>query len=110
MVEFSQPALGLGLSEFVDLAEMWEGCNSCVGFCVSLGHKFFSSGIKEVDQTVLPHLSALAGSDVIPRVLPSYSILYWFSLQVRSNVWCSLMMPILHVEVVNATIWSQLGV
>ena len=35
---------------------------------------FFSSGMKEVDQTVLQHLSALAGSDVIPRVLPSCKV------------------------------------
>ena len=88
MMEFSPPALSLGLTDYMELAETWEGCTTCVGFCVSLGQKFFSSGIKEVDKTILPHLTALAGSDVHPRVLPSYSTLYWFSLQVRSSICC----------------------
>ena len=66
MMEFSPPALSLGLTDYMELAETWEGCTTCVGLCVSLGQKFFSSGIKKVDKTVLPHLTALAGSDVHP--------------------------------------------
>ena len=54
----------------MELPETWEGFTTCVGFCVSLGHTFFSAGIKEVDKTILPHLTALAGPDVHPRVLP----------------------------------------
>lgn len=82
MIQFSSPALKLSLSDYMELAELWENCSTCVGFCVSLGQQFFTSGVKEVDDTILPHLSSLAGDNIIPRVLPSYSILYWFSSQV----------------------------
>ena len=79
MIEFLSPPLSFSLTE---LAELWEGCTSCAGFAVSLGKRFFSSGIQEVDTEILPKLSSAAAVGVIPRVLPSYSILYWFSKQV----------------------------
>ena len=82
MIEFSSPPIALNLSGYMELAEKWEACSPCAGFCVAAGEKFFSSGYREVDTKVLPALEAKASSGVIPRVLPSYSILYWFSLQV----------------------------
>ena len=47
-----------------------------------LWERFFSTGVGEVDREILPKLAAKAEYGVIPRVLPSYSILYWFSNQV----------------------------
>lgn len=82
MIEFSSPPLSLSLTEYMELAELWDGCCPCAGFCVSLGEKFFSSGVQEIDKEVLPKLSAKAAAGVVPRVLPSYSILFWFSHQV----------------------------
>lgn len=82
MIEFTLPALSMTLTEYMELTEQWESCSSCVGFCVSLGEEFFSSGVKEVDTEIMPNISSQAGPNVIPRVLPSYSILYWFARQV----------------------------
>lgn len=82
MIEFSSPPLSLSLTEYMELAELWDGCCPCAGFCVSLGEKFFTSGVQEVDKEILPKLSAKAAAGVVPRVLPSYSILFWFSHQV----------------------------
>ena len=85
MIKFSLPALSLSLSDYMVLVELWENCTSCVGFCVSLGDLFFTNGIKEIDEIILPHLTTQAGVDVIPRVLPSYAILHWFTVQVRNE-------------------------
>ena len=68
----------------MELVELQEGSSTCLGYCVSLGQRFFTSGIKEVDTTILPHITAVAGPSVIPRVLPSYSLLYWFAIQVST--------------------------
>ena len=60
-------------------------CTSCVGFCVSFGDLFFTNGIKEIDEIILPHLTTQAGVDVIPCVLPSYAILHRFTVQVSNE-------------------------
>lgn len=66
----------------MELVKLSENSSSVVGFCVSLGEKFFSEGIEEIDQSILPNLVAKAGSGVVSRVIPSYAILYWFCLMV----------------------------
>ena len=82
MIEFISPPLSLTITEYMELVELWEKISSCAGFAISLGEKFFSEGVKMVDDEIMPNLTNLAGSGVIPRVLPLYSILYWFCLQV----------------------------
>ena len=84
MIEFSLPAISFTLNDYMELVELWESCGSCIGFCVSLGEKFFSAGIQEIDDDILPRISGQAGPGVVSRVLPSYSILYWYSTQVFS--------------------------
>ena len=54
-----------------------------MGFCVSLGEKFFLEGIGEVDTTIAPMLKEHLGPAVYPRIIPSYAILYWFASKVR---------------------------
>ena len=61
MIEFQEPPLQM------DLAEVRKACSSCVGFCIALGAKFFNSGVKDVDDVILP-----------VRVFPGYAILFWF--------------------------------
>jgi hypothetical protein len=41
--------------------------------------------VKNVDETILPLFSTSVGTSISPRVLPSYAILYWFSLQVSNS-------------------------
>lgn len=82
MVEFLNPPIGMSVSQYIDLVKLWKVCNSCVGFCISLGKLFFSEGVREVDEEILPMFTAMVDKGISPRVLPSYGILLWFSLQV----------------------------
>ena len=82
MVEFTEPPLQMTIAEYMGLVELWTACSSCAGLCISLGKKFFHQGVEEVDQMILPEfLSDVTGS-ISPRVVPSYSVLYWFAHQV----------------------------
>ena len=82
MIEFRDPPLQVGLCTFMKLAQMWKACSSCAGYCIGLGEKFFSTGVKDVDEQVLPELSSNSAEGISPRVLPGYAILYWFAKQV----------------------------
>ena len=86
MIEFASPPIALTITQYMELVELWEKSSSCVGFANSLGDKFFLEGVNTVHTEIIPKLSMLAGPGVIPRVLPLYSILYWFSLQVSNRV------------------------
>ena len=67
------------------LVEIWNEAGSCAGFCIGVGHTFFTEGVGEVTNEIQPLLdSAINHSNTLsPRVLPSYAILYWFALKVR---------------------------
>ncbi len=64
------------------LSGVLEGCSASVGMCIALGKNFFEKGIDEVDTTIMPHLEGIAEQHIHPRVLLSYGILLWFSMQV----------------------------
>ena len=84
MIEFTLPARALNLAEYLAIVDLWDDCSSCVGFCVALGNRFFEKGIEEVDKDILPAMRSAVGDKVTPRVLPSYSILYWFAKEVHT--------------------------
>ena len=85
MIEFFDPPLRMTLRQHMNLVEKQESCSSCVGFCVALGKRFFSDGIDEVDESLVPLIEERVGNQVLPRVLPNYAILLWFALQVWIN-------------------------
>ncbi len=84
MIEFSEPPVQLTLSDYMKLVDLWKTAGSCAGFCIRLGKLFFTEGVLEVDNEILPLLSnSIDNSNTLsPRVLPSYSILYWFAKKV----------------------------
>ena len=82
MIEFQEPPVQMGLSTFMDLGELWRACSACVGFCIALGAKFFDSGVKDVDDVILPDISSRAADGISPRVFPGYAILFWFAKKV----------------------------
>jgi len=82
MIEFSSPPLSFTMQKYMELVVLLESCSSCAGFCVSLGQRFFSDGIKEIDKVIIPRLLSTVGSSVLSRVIPSYAILYWFCTMV----------------------------
>ncbi len=82
MIQFSDPPLGMTISQYMELVNLWTACSSCVGFSISLGKFFFAHGVEEVDTVILPAFADSVEGSASPRVLPSYSILYWFASQV----------------------------
>lgn len=72
----------------MELVELWTACNCCAGFCVilSLGNRFFSQGLEQVDSEILPEFTTSAAEGISPRVLSSYAILFWCALQVSDTV------------------------
>ena len=85
------------------LVELWKSAGSCTAFCIGLGHSFFSYGVTEVDNTILPLLkemiqnsTAMSLHTLSPRVLPSYAILYWFSLKVIKVSYLHVILLVVH--------------
>ena len=56
---------------------------SCVAFLIGLGEKFLSSGVTEVDRGITPTILSRVPSNVTSRVIPSYAMLLWFTLEVN---------------------------
>ena len=89
MVEFMDPPLQITLAKYMEIVELCKACGSCAGFCVSLGKAFFHEGVEDVDERILPEFAASVAGHVSPRVLPSYSVLYWFANQVGHHINCN---------------------
>lgn len=83
MIHFRAPQIRMTLSNYMEIVNLQEKAGNCVGFLISLGEEFFMSGVSEVDNDILPTLVDKAGSNVNPRVVPSYAMLLWFTLKVR---------------------------
>ena len=71
------------MSKCSELPDLLEKSTSAIGAMIGLGKKFVESGIREMDSSVLPELCTLVGKQAIPRVLPSYAILIWFTMEVH---------------------------
>lgn len=83
MINFRAPQIQMTLSNYMEIVNLQKVAGSCVGFFITLGEEFFTSGISEVDNDLLPMMTGKVGSDVNPRVIPSYAMLLWFTLKVR---------------------------
>lgn len=82
MIPFSSPAVNMKMMDYMNLAELWKECSSCVGFCCRLGKHFFDEGIDEVDNIILPKLEEKIGVSINYRVLQANGTLFWFTKQV----------------------------
>lgn len=84
MIHFRGPApKQLSLSNYMEIVNIQKRAGNCVGFFIRLGEEFFKSGVSEVDNDILPTSINKAGSNVNPRVIPSYAMLLWFTSKVR---------------------------
>ena len=86
LLEFMGPALDIPMTQYAELPELLQASSSAIGGMIGLGRKFVESGIREMDSELLPELRNLIGENIIPRVLPSYSILLWFTMEVHFTV------------------------
>ncbi len=86
MIEFASPCLDIPLVEYTKFPDLLSKASSAVAFVIGLGKRFVEDGIRELDETILPELKRDIGELAIPRVLPSYAILMWFTLEVCSYI------------------------
>ena len=81
LLEFHAPPLEISMTRYAELPGLLTGCTSAIGTFISLGEAFLSRGIQEIDNDILPTLrQQIRGA--IPRVLPSYGLLFWFTIEV----------------------------
>ena len=72
------------MKSYSELPILLARATSGVGVLISVGEAFTTRGIDEMDADIVPTLRAsLGGLGVIPRVLPSYALLFWFTIQVN---------------------------
>ena len=81
LIEFFEPPISMSLGDYMKISDTMSEISSSAGFCVSLGKKFFSEGVHNIDEEIVPLLSE-SSYGIHPRLVPSYSMLYWFTLQV----------------------------
>lgn len=83
LIEFTLPQLSMSsVTEYSQLPELMSAATSAIGFTISLGQKFVTSGISDIDTVIFPKLRALLPEGVWPRVVPGYATLVWFTKQV----------------------------
>lgn len=82
MIPFKLPQLSMSLCQYMEIVDLQRKAGTCVGYLISLGKKFFEVGVSQVDSNIIPQLKDMASPHVNPRVVPSYGILLWFSLEV----------------------------
>ena len=86
LIEFPPPCLDISMTSYAQLPDLIARSGSAVGSIIGLGKKFFEVGIGEVDSFVLLKVRGLLNSSIVPRVLPSYAVLIWFTLKVSNTL------------------------
>ena len=82
LVEFKYPHIQCDIEHYAMTTEIMKQASSGVGAIISLGKAFTERGIKEINQELIPVVKKALGDDILPRVVPSYAMLLWFTLQV----------------------------
>lgn len=72
--------------EYAKLPALIENSSRAVGLIISLEARFIEKGIAQMDSDLLSKLWSLLDECEIPRVLPSYAILLWFTLEVLNYI------------------------
>ena len=83
LIQIHAPCLEMSMKSYSELPGLLNRATSAVGMLISLGEAFSTRGISEMDANIGPRLRKfLEGLGVIPRVLPSYALLFWFTMEV----------------------------
>ena len=67
---------------FARLHQLMPEASGAIGDVIALGHRFFAEGIAELDEVILPQLRCQLPAAVLPRVIPAYGTLLWFTKEV----------------------------
>lgn len=82
LIEFGHPCLDISMVEFRSLPLLLKRASSAVGHIIRLGKLFVEQGVEDMESTIKPELIHLLGHQAIPQVIPSYTILMWFTFEV----------------------------
>ena len=83
LIEFKCPHIQCDIERYAMTTEIMKQASSGVGTIISLGKAFTEQGIREINQDLIPFVKEALGDAILPRVVPSYAMLLWFTLQVR---------------------------
>ena len=74
------------MAKYVQFTGLVKKSSSAIGKMIGLGKKFIETGISELDSYILPKLRSMLSTygSIVPRVLPSYAVLMWFTLEVNN--------------------------
>lgn len=74
--------MDIAMTDYQKFPMLLKESAKAVGAVIGMGKKFVTLGVKEIDNKLVPMLRDLIGKNTIPRVLPSYSMLLWFTIEV----------------------------
>ncbi len=83
LINFSLPEIGAGVSsrDWKELMCCWEKTSSVVGHIIALENVLVDEGFVEIESKFIPRVEkALIGA--LPRVVPGYALLLWFTSKV----------------------------
>lgn len=81
LIEFCPPSIEIAFGNYAKLPGLLEKATSGIGIFISIAEQFSSRGISEVEQIVTTLRSAL-GIKIIPRIVQSYALVFWFTFEV----------------------------
>lgn len=95
LIEFHAPCIDISMRNYSQLPTLLARATVAIGLFISLGVEFSNRGIDEMDEEIIPKLRCVLERAIIPRVLPSYALLFWFTLEVQCNSSCQFQNMIL---------------
>lgn len=106
MIPFRLPQVSMTLSQYMEIVSLQKRAGSCVGLLIGLGDRFFSSGISIVDNEIIPMILEKAPA-INVRVVPSYAMLLWFTLEVLCTAYSFAHFTLHHLHVDSKGSWSR---
>ena len=67
---------------FSRLHELMVTASAAIGEVIEIGSRFFTEGMMQLDESILPELRTKLPGEVLPRVIPAYGTLLWFTKEV----------------------------
>ena len=81
LIEFLQPHLDVSIEDYAELPAIMEKASSAVGLLVQCGKNFLENGIHVIQNDYVPIVKEALGGHALPRVVPSYAMLLWFTTE-----------------------------
>ena len=91
-VHLTLPAPGVckqairNMLDFVRLNLLMPDASDSIGCLIALGPRFYNEGMAQINERILPHLEAVWSPNILPRVLPGYATLLWFTEEVSTDI------------------------